>query len=188
MDKTVEANLTPLDIANFWMHAKKIKCKSKFAIRYGQCWEWQGTLFSSGYGHFICHQKSYRAHRVAYYLFNGTIAKDKFICHRCDNPKCVNPKHLFEGTAQENTADRDLKGRHIKFKGKKGGLSSNYNGVYYRKDNKKWRSRYCLNYKQIYIGQYETELEAAHAFDKIVNEVNKSLPDKEKFILNFPIV
>ncbi len=186
MDKIIEANFDVIDIANFWMHVKKIHSKSKFAIIHGQCWEWQGTLFSSGYGHFTCHQNSYRAHRVAYYLFNGTIAKDKFICHKCDNRKCVNPKHLFEGEAQDNTDDMVKKNRMGKVNGSKKHASSKYHGVTYRKENEKWRARVTLEYKNKYIGQCETEIEAAILYDDYIKKLNLSLPDNKRFPLNFP--
>jgi hypothetical protein len=59
------------------------------------------------------------AHRVAYDLWVGPIALGLDICHRCDNPPCVNPNHLFAGTAKQNMEDRDAKGRmaHNSFPG-----------------------------------------------------------------------
>lgn len=185
MDKIEQAKFSVLDTASFWMHVKKISCKSKFATRYGMCWEWQGALFSSGYGHFICHTISYRAHRIAFYLFNGTISKDKFICHLCDNPKCVNPHHLFEGTAQNNMLDRDTKGRIIK-SGRRKDQKSKYHGVFYRKDNDKWRIIIMINYKQMRFGQFENEIDAAKEYDKIILNLNKDLKEKDRFKLNFP--
>jgi len=75
------------------------------------CWEWQQRLDSSGYG--VIHVKNMpvRAHRFSYQLFKGEITDNLFVCHRCDNPKCVNPDHLFLGTAKDNNLDRTLKGR-----------------------------------------------------------------------------
>ena len=188
-------NLTPEDIARFWMQVK-IDTSSKLKYTHnkclGHCWIWQGSLFLSGYGRIGINNKTYRTHRLSYYLFNGTIAKDKFICHRCDKPICVNPHHLFEGTPKDNTFDMIRKGRKINpgkrtkktknFKIKNS--SSQYHGVFYRKDNNKWRARYTLNYENFYIGQFDTELEAAEAYNSAVKEVNSSLKEKDRFILN----
>jgi hypothetical protein len=68
------------------------------------CWEWQG-IKEDGYGIFSVDGKKVAAHRWAYEAFRKPIPEGKMICHRCDNPSCVRPKHLKIGTAQSNYND-----------------------------------------------------------------------------------
>jgi len=77
-----------------------------------ECWEWRGSLVW-GYGQMTWNGKNYRAHRVSFYIHNGDWAKD-CVLHSCDNPKCVNPKHLRNGTNKENTADAMARNRMAK--------------------------------------------------------------------------
>lgn len=80
----------------------------------GDCWEFNGTLDPSGYGRIYTGGRYLAAHRVAWALTNGPIEDPTLcVCHRCDNPLCCNPAHLFLGTRLENNRDRHAKGRTV---------------------------------------------------------------------------
>lgn len=76
-----------------------------------ECWNWTGTTHHNGYGVFKCGRKMHIASRLCWILMNGEIQKKLFACHKCDNPICVNPNHIFLGTARDNNKDRANKGR-----------------------------------------------------------------------------
>lgn len=94
----------------------------------GDCWEWKASRYEKGYGFFRRrgHVKGRsgdcaQAHRMAWELTNGLIPDGLCVCHRCDNPPCCNPSHLFLGTNDDNMADMCAKDRHARLCGEKSG-------------------------------------------------------------------
>lgn len=89
--------------ARFW---------SKVSIREPkECWPWIGKRDKDGYGKIRNYYKEVRAHRLSYELNIGDIPTGKVVCHSCDNPRCVNPSHLWVGTIGDNNRDMYQKGR-----------------------------------------------------------------------------
>ena len=84
------------------------------------CLEWQGWADRSGYGRININGKGVYAHRLAYELAIGPIG-DLKVLHKCDNPRCCNPEHLFLGTMRDNMQDMVKKGRHNTCSGSKHG-------------------------------------------------------------------
>lgn len=92
----------------------EVRFSTKYLINeVTNCWEWTKATNNIGYGMFRFDSNGMRtAHRVSYELYNGPIPKGMIVCHTCDNPKCVNPDHLWLGTQLDNYLDMVSKGRN----------------------------------------------------------------------------
>lgn len=99
-------NTRPVEV-RFWEKVQKTDC----------CWIWLGNRGGGDggreYGRFHKDGKNRPAHRVAWELMNGPMPDGLFACHRCDNPLCVRPDHVFAATQQENMHDASIKGRTV---------------------------------------------------------------------------
>lgn len=76
-----------------------------------ECWPWSSYCDSRGYGAFRLNGRKIGAHRAVWMAVSGAIPQDLCVCHRCDNPPCCNPAHLFLGTYSDNMRDMVAKGR-----------------------------------------------------------------------------
>lgn len=109
--RTCYSNRASVPLAErFWNKVQKTE----------SCWLWLGSSNRRGYGAIDVDGVLLRSHRVSWELANGPIPDGLYVLHRCDNPSCVNPEHLFIGTQKENMQDCSRKGR-------KAGLAGNEN-------------------------------------------------------------
>jgi hypothetical protein len=106
---------------NFWAKVDKNGPIPVHKPELGPCWVWTGYKDDVGYGRFRCDGQAKLSHRVAWLLTYG-VWPAKNALHKCDNPPCVNPSHLFEGNQKTNMQDCAAKGR-MDHKGEKHNLA-----------------------------------------------------------------
>lgn len=104
--------LRPKQIQRFWSRVDK-------SAGDDSCWLWIYYRDRNGYGMANFNRVNYISHRLAWQLTYGDIPDGLLVCHRCDNPPCCNPKHLFLGTQKDNMQDMSKKGRNADKRGEK---------------------------------------------------------------------
>jgi hypothetical protein len=97
------------DVARFW--SKVDKNGPLHPALLSRCWLWNAPCNEHGYGYLSIESRSVLAHRYSYQLHSGAIPSSMGVLHKCDNPPCVNPEHLFLGTQLDNGIDMIVKGR-----------------------------------------------------------------------------
>lgn len=150
--------LTDKILKRFWEKVEKTT----------SCWLWKGATTTSGHGRFKINGLMYGPHRISYEIHKGPIPKGLFICHRCpngDNSSCVNPEHLYAGTAQDNALDevRKEKTRHFKVDN-----PTKFKGIRWDKSRNGWISYVYIDKKLIDIGRHASEVDAARNYDRIL--------------------
>lgn len=142
------------------------------------CWIWKSPANRNGYGVIKINGANCAAHRISYTIKNGEIPPNLFILHKCHNPKCVNPDHLYAGTPQDNSNDEITRNntRHYKCAN-----PTKYTGVRWCNTRKNWISSVLIDKKNIDIGRHVSEIDAARNHDRILY-MKYGIKDR----LNFP--
>lgn len=134
----------------FWKH---VDIKNQ-----DECWEWKFTKTKFGYGRLRFQNRLWLAHRLAFIFTYKNNIENKLVLHKCDNPSCCNPLHLFLGTYEDNNKDRVIKGR-----------SCNVNGE--NNPNSKLTQSIVNDIRRLYSSNCYTQNELSIKFGVVENHI-----------------
>ena len=124
------------------------------------CWEWTASMRVRDYGGFVFYGENMLAHRASWIIHNGDIPENMCVLHKCDNPTCVNPDHLFLGTQADNVTDMCVKGRKAIFTGD-------------NNSNSKLNTRNVLDIRKHWSAKKMTRIEMAEFFKVDITTINR---------------
>jgi hypothetical protein len=165
------------------MITEKIKRRfwSKTRKRRNGCIDWIAAKISDGYGQFklFSYVRIY-SHRLSWILANGEIPDGLQVLHKCDNPACVNPEHLFLGTNQDNIDDKVSKGRQSRLIGKQHGMFGKGYLVSKEKHNfSKLTELKVIEIRKLYASGHYTQNTLAKQFNITMIQMDRIINRKQ---------
>lgn len=137
------------------------------------CWEWVAAKVRHGYGRIMVQKKVKLTHRVSWELHNGPIPEGLHVLHRCDNPSCVRPEHLFLGNQEENMRDMVIKGRSSHSTGTNG--ENHYRAKITTKDVRDMRKKYSNSKTPLRVVAQEFGLSKTHVNKILLRKIWKHI-------------
>jgi hypothetical protein len=152
------------DEERFWSFVDKDGKQVDYVI--GRCWKWLGSINKhNGYGRFWIDNDTVMAHRYSYELHVGKIPNNLLVLHKCDNPDCTNPEHLFLGTNLDNVRDKISKGRNANQSGE-------------NNPRAKLKENEVIEIRQLYSTGYYLQKELAIMFNTPLSSINQIITGK----------
>ncbi len=174
--------LSPEQTDRFWSKVRKGGLSHPTRPELGSCWWWMGPRQKRGkfrYGFTTINGERWSAHRLSFALTYRV--PQHHVLHTCDRPGCVNPSHLYEGTAWDNSHDMLQRGRAKRFRTKS---PTGYRGV--SKVVRGYQARITVEGRHIYLGTYATAEEAARSYDRAAFKYHGAIYCASYPTYNFP--